>query len=61
MVSKGEIIGQTGTTGWAGGDHLHFSMIVNHVFVNPVEWWDPNWIQHNITDKLEELVIQQEQ
>lgn len=61
MVSKGEIIGQTGTSGWAGGDHLHFSMIVNHVFVNPVEWWDPNWIQHNITDKLDGLVSQQEE
>lgn len=60
MVSKGDIIGHTGTTGWAGGDHLHFSMIVNHVFVNPIEWWDPAWIRHNITDKLDSVVLQQQ-
>jgi murein DD-endopeptidase MepM/ murein hydrolase activator NlpD len=36
-VEKGETIGHTGSTGLAGGDHLHFSMMVHHVFVNPVE------------------------
>ncbi len=53
VVSKGDVIGFTGTTGLAGGDHLHYAMIVGHTFVNPVEWWDPNWIRHNITDKLD--------
>jgi murein DD-endopeptidase MepM/ murein hydrolase activator NlpD len=52
MVSKGEIIGLTGSTGLAGGDHLHFSILIHETFVNPVEWWDPAWIKHNITDKL---------
>lgn len=52
-VAKGEIIGLTGLTGLAGGDHLHLSMIVHNVFVNPVEWWDPNWIKHNITSKID--------
>jgi len=51
-VKKGEEIGRTGLTGMAGGDHLHFSMIVGGKFVNPVEWWDPHWIQDNITRKL---------
>lgn len=51
-VSKGETIGRTGITGMAGGDHLHFSMIVGGKFANPVEWWDPHWIQDNITKKL---------
>jgi len=51
-VRKGEAIGRTGLTGMAGGDHLHFSMIVGGKFVNPVEWWDPHWIQDNITQKL---------
>ncbi len=51
-VKKGEEIGRTGLTGMAGGDHLHFSMIVGGKFVNPVEWWDPHWIQDNITGKL---------
>jgi murein DD-endopeptidase MepM/ murein hydrolase activator NlpD len=55
VVSKGDTIGLTGTTGMAGGDHLHFSMLVQGTFVNPVEWWDDNWIKHNITDKLSTL------
>jgi murein DD-endopeptidase MepM/ murein hydrolase activator NlpD len=50
-VQKGDLIGYTGQTGLAGGDHLHFSMIVNGVFVNPIEWWDAHWIQDNITRK----------
>ena len=51
-VARGDIIGRTGMTGLAGGDHLHFSMIVGGKFVNPVEWWDPHWIQDNVTRKL---------
>ncbi|MBU1205926.1 MAG: M23 family metallopeptidase [Proteobacteria bacterium] len=51
-VKKGEILGRTGTTGLAGGDHLHFSMLVNGVFVNPIEWWDEHWIKDNIEKKM---------
>jgi murein DD-endopeptidase MepM/ murein hydrolase activator NlpD len=53
VVAKGEIIGRTGTTGLAGGDHLHFSMLIHNTFVNPVEWWDGAWIKNNIISKLE--------
>lgn len=53
MVKKGQIIGRTGRTGMAGGDHLHFGMFVGNRFVNPIEWLDPNWIKNNITSKLE--------
>ena len=51
-VKKGQIIGNTGMTGLAAGDHLHFSIIVHNVFVNPLEWWDPNWIENNVTAKI---------
>ena len=51
-VKKGEAIGQSGTSGLAGGDHLHFSIIVGGQFVNPQEWWDPHWIADNVTKKL---------
>ena len=54
-VKKGDIIGLTGQTGLAGGDHLHFSIMVNGIFVNPIEWWDDHWIKDNITRKLELL------
>ncbi len=52
-VSKKEIIGRTGTSGLAGGDHLHFSIMVHNTFVNPVEWWDGTWIRNNITTKID--------
>ncbi|MCP4215581.1 MAG: M23 family metallopeptidase, partial [bacterium] len=55
IVSKGEIIGKTGITGLAGGDHLHFGMMVHDTFVNPVEWWDAGWIKNNITDKIKKI------
>lgn len=55
VLAKGQIIGYTGETGLAGGDHLHFSMIVHNVFVNPLEWWDPSWIKNNITSKIEAI------
>lgn len=52
-VAKGDIIGTSGLTGLAGGDHLHFSMMVHNIFVNPLEWWDSSWIKNNITSKIE--------
>lgn len=47
-VTKGQALGKTGSTGLAGGDHLHFTMMVDGVQVNPVEWWDPHWIKDRI-------------
>ena len=51
-VKRGDIIGYTGQTGLAGGDHLHFGITINGVAVNPIEWWDAHWINDNITKKL---------
>nr|WP_319490908.1 M23 family metallopeptidase [uncultured Desulfobacter sp.] len=53
MVKKDDIIGRTGLTGLAGGDHLHYGMMLHNVCINPVEWWDPAWIKNNITSKIE--------
>ncbi len=55
MVKKGEIIGNTGKTGMAGGDHLHFGVFLQNIFINPIEWWDGSWIENNVTAKLEML------
>jgi murein DD-endopeptidase MepM/ murein hydrolase activator NlpD len=51
-VSRGQTIGRSGMTGMAGGDHLHFTMLVNGRMVNPVEWWDPHWIADRVLRKL---------
>ena len=52
-LSKGEVLGRTGTTGLAGGDHLHFSMLVQGHFVDPLEWLDGRWIADHIEPKLQ--------
>jgi murein DD-endopeptidase MepM/ murein hydrolase activator NlpD len=51
-VEKGEVIGRSGTTGIAGGDHVHVTMLVGGTPVNPIEWWDPHWIRDRIERKL---------
>jgi murein DD-endopeptidase MepM/ murein hydrolase activator NlpD len=51
-VEKDQPIGRSGITGLAGGDHLHFTMLINGRMVNPVEWWDAHWIEDRILRKL---------
>ncbi len=51
-VEKEQSLGRSGMTGLAGGDHLHFTMLVNGHMVNPVEWWDAHWIEDRILRKL---------
>ena len=53
MVKKGQVIGKTGSTGLAGGDHLHFTMQIDGVQVNAVEWWDPHWVKDRILSKMD--------
>ncbi len=47
-VKRGQELGRSGATGLALGDHLHFSVLVGGVFVNPAEWWDPHWVEDNL-------------
>ena len=51
-VTRGQPVGRSDSTGLAGGDHLHFTQLVGGRMVNPVEWWDPHWIQDRIERKL---------
>ena len=53
MINRGDVIGRSGVTGLAGGDHLHFEVLVNGIPVQPIEWWDANWQTNNIDSKLE--------
>jgi murein DD-endopeptidase MepM/ murein hydrolase activator NlpD len=51
-VKQKEILGRSGATGLAGGDHLHFGMFLEGVPVNPTEWWDGKWIREHVQDRL---------
>jgi murein DD-endopeptidase MepM/ murein hydrolase activator NlpD len=52
QVTRGQLLGHTGATGLAGGDHLHFSMLYQDVQVDPREWWDPHWLHDRLAVKL---------
>ncbi len=51
-VAQGDILGATGETGLAGGDHLHFAVLLQGLPVNPEEWWDGHWIKDRVASKL---------
>ncbi len=51
-VEQGQEIGQSGMTGLAGGDHLHFTMLLHGRPVTPIEWWDEHWIEDRIARKI---------
>jgi murein DD-endopeptidase MepM/ murein hydrolase activator NlpD len=55
IVKRGQPIGRTGETGLAGGDHLHFSVLLRGVHVDPIEWWDGRWIRHHLQDMIAEV------
>jgi murein DD-endopeptidase MepM/ murein hydrolase activator NlpD len=52
VVAKGQVVGRTGTTGLAGGDHLHFEVFVHGQSVDPLEWLDPEWVRTTVLDRL---------
>jgi murein DD-endopeptidase MepM/ murein hydrolase activator NlpD len=53
MVKRGQVMGLSGMTGMAGGDHVHFAMQLDGVQIDPKEWWDPHWIQDHIARRVD--------
>jgi murein DD-endopeptidase MepM/ murein hydrolase activator NlpD len=51
-VERYEAVGRSGATGLAGGDHLHFTILLHGLPVNPQEWWDGHWIHDRLKLKL---------
>ncbi len=49
----GDVIGNTGATGLAGGDHLHFGILLNGYQVQPIDWLDSKWIQNTILNRIQ--------
>jgi len=52
QLKQRQLIGKTGETGLAAGDHLHFGVYLHGLAVLPVEWWDQKWINDNVQPKL---------
>lgn len=52
QVKKKDVVGRSGATGLAGGDHLHFGLFLQGVPVNPTEWWDGKWIKDHVLDRI---------
>jgi murein DD-endopeptidase MepM/ murein hydrolase activator NlpD len=53
-LDKGGVVGRSGMTGLAGGDHLHFTMLLNGHPITPVDWWSVQWIEDRILRKFRE-------
>jgi murein DD-endopeptidase MepM/ murein hydrolase activator NlpD len=47
-VEKNDTLGLSGATGLAGGDHLHFAILLGGTYVEPLEWWDPAWVKTHV-------------
>lgn len=52
-VEQGQVLGRSGETGLAGGDHLHFAILVGGVYADPIEWWDEKWVRERIAPRLD--------
>lgn len=57
-VTRGQTIGKTGVSGLAGGDHLHFEVLAGGISVNPIEWWDKNWLKITYGDVLKDVGLE---
>jgi murein DD-endopeptidase MepM/ murein hydrolase activator NlpD len=52
LLEKDQQLGLSGASGLAGGDHLHFAVLVSGTYVDPKEWWDPKWVHEHIEARL---------
>jgi len=59
-VTVGEVVeseaelGRSGATGLAGGDHLHFTMLLGGSAITPIDWWSAQWVSDRVLRKLNE-------
>lgn len=52
QVARGQTLGRSGATGLAGGDHLHYAVLLQGQATDPREWWDGHWIADRLSRKL---------
>jgi murein DD-endopeptidase MepM/ murein hydrolase activator NlpD len=53
-VETDQQLGRSGATGLAGGDHLHFTMLLNGKAITPIDWWSAQWVEDRVLRKLRE-------
>jgi murein DD-endopeptidase MepM/ murein hydrolase activator NlpD len=53
-VPQGHTLGRSGATGLAGGDHLHFTMLLGGHAITPVDWWSAQWVEDRVLRKFRE-------
>lgn len=51
VVELDGLLGRSGATGLAGGDHLHFTMLLGGNAVTPIDWWSKKWVEDRVTRK----------
>lgn len=51
-VKRGQLMGRSGISGMAAGDHIHFTMQLDGVQIDPKAFWDPHWIQDHIRRRI---------
>jgi murein DD-endopeptidase MepM/ murein hydrolase activator NlpD len=54
LVNQNDRLGRSGATGLAGGDHLHFTMLLAGQAVTPIDWWSAKWVQDRVYRKFQE-------
>lgn len=52
FVTQGEVIAESGASGLAFGDHLHFSILIQGLPSISNEWMDSKWLKTHINDIL---------
>ena len=54
MIEPDGQLGRSGATGLAGGDHLHFTMLLHGTAITPIDWWSGQWVEDRIMRKFRE-------
>lgn len=57
-VDTNVTLGRTGSTGMAGGDHLHFTMLLEGNAITPIDWWSQKWVTDRVIRKLRDADVQ---
>ena len=56
-VDTNAMLGRSGSTGLAGGDHLHFTMLLEGNAITPIDWWSQKWLADRVLRKLRDADV----